>query len=53
MSKDELISDVLQWTPTLGRAIFGRLAKTYLHQLSTATGCSLKDLMGGLDGCEG
>ena len=32
-SKDELISDVLLWTPTHGRACIGRPARTYLHQL--------------------
>ena len=32
-SKDELISDVLLWTPTYGRAKAGRPAWTYIQQL--------------------
>ena len=43
-SKDELISDVLLWTPTYGRAKAGRPARTYIQQLCENTGCSLKDL---------
>ena len=43
-SKDEHISDVLQWTPSHRRASFGRPIRTYLKQLFTDTGCSLKDL---------
>ena len=30
-SRDELISDVLQWTPTYGRAKAGRPARTYIR----------------------
>ena len=41
---DELISDVLLWTPTYGRAKAGRPARTYIQQLSEDTGCSLEDL---------
>ena len=32
-SRDELISDVLLWTPTHGRAKSGRPARTYIQQL--------------------
>ena len=32
-SRDELISDVLLWTPTYGRAKAGRPARTYIQQL--------------------
>ena len=32
-SRDELISDVLLWTPTYCRAKTGRLARTYIQQL--------------------
>ena len=39
-NKDELISDVLQWTPTHERASFGRPARTYSHQLCSGTGCT-------------
>ena len=43
-SRDELISDVLQWTPTYGRAKAGRPARTYIQQLCEDTGCSSEDL---------
>ena len=43
-SRDELISDVLRWTPTYGRAKAGRPARTYIQQLCEDTGCGLKDL---------
>ena len=43
-SRDELISDVLLWTPTYGRAKAGRPARTYLQQLSEDTGCCPEDL---------
>ena len=40
-SRDELISDVLLWTPTYGRAKAGR---PYIQQLYEDTGCSPEDL---------
>ena len=43
-SRDELISDVLQWTPTYGRAKAGGPARTYIHQLCEDTGYSPEDL---------
>ena len=43
-TKDELISDVLLWTPTYGRAKAGRPARTYIWQLCQDTGCSPEDL---------
>ena len=43
-SRDELISDVLLWTPTYGRAKAGRPAQTYIQQLCEDTGCSPEDL---------
>ena len=43
-SSDELISDVLQWTPTYGRANAGRPARTYIQQLCEDMGCSPEDL---------
>ena len=43
-SKDELISDVLLWTPTYGRAKAGRPAWTYIQQLCEDTGCNPEDL---------
>ena len=42
--RDELISDVLLWTPTYGRAKAGRSARTYIQQLCEDTGCSPEDL---------
>ena len=43
-SRDELISDVLLWTPSHGRAKAGRPARTYIQQLCEDTGCSPEDL---------
>ena len=43
-SRDELISDLLLWTPTHGRAKAGRPARTYIQQLCEDTGCSPEDL---------
>ena len=43
-SRDELISDVLLWTPTQGRAKAGRPARTYIQQLCEDTGCCPEDL---------
>ena len=43
-SRDELISDVLLWTPIYGRAKAWGPARTYIHQLCEDTGCSSEDL---------
>ena len=43
-SRDELIRDVLLWTPTHGRAKAGRPARTYVQQLCEDTGCCPEDL---------
>ena len=43
-SRDELISDVLLWTPTYGRAKAGQPARTYIQQLCEDMGCSPEDL---------
>ena len=43
-SKDELISDVLLWTPTYGQAKAGRPARTYIQQLCVDTVCNPEDL---------
>ena len=43
-SMKELISDVILWTPTYGRAKAGRPARTYIQQLCEDTGCSPEDL---------
>ena len=38
-NRNELISDVLLWTPTYGRAKAGRPSRTYIQQLCEDTGC--------------
>ena len=43
-SRNELISDVLLWTPTYGRAKAGWPARTYIQQLCEDTRCSPEDL---------
>ena len=42
-SRDELINDVLLWTPSYGQAKAGRPAQTYIQQLCEDTGCSPED----------
>ena len=44
ISRDELIRDVILWTPTYGSSKAGRPARTYIHNLSEDTGCSPEDL---------
>ena len=44
-SRDELISDVLLWTPTYGRTKAGRPARTYIQQLCEDTGCNPEEVM--------
>ena len=48
-SRDELISDVLLWTPTHCRAKAGRPARTYIQQLCEDTGCCPEDLPGAMN----
>ena len=43
-SRDDLISDVLLWTSTHGRAKAGRPARTYIQQLCEDTGCCPENL---------
>ena len=43
-SRDELMSDVLLWTPTYGWAKAEQTARTYIQQLCEDTGCSPEDL---------
>ena len=43
-SRGDLISDVLVWPPTYGRAKAGRRARTYIEQLCEDRGCSPEDL---------
>ena len=48
-SKDKYINDVLQWTPSYGRARLGWPAGTYQQQLCTDPGYSKKDITGAID----
>ena len=48
-SRDKLISDVLLWTLTYGRAKTERPARTYIQQQCEDTGCSLEDLPGAMN----
>ena len=48
-SRDELISDVLLWTPTYGREKAGQPARTYIQQLCEDTGCSPEDHPGAMN----
>ena len=52
-SKDELISDVLLWTSSHGRARVGRPARTFIQQLCADTECSPEDLLEAVDDREG
>ena len=52
-SWDELISDVLLWTLSHGRAKAGWPARTYIQQLCAKTGCSPEDLLEAVDNREG
>ena len=44
-SKDELMSDVLLWTPAYGQTKAGRPARAYIQQLCEGTECSTEDLL--------
>ena len=52
-SRDELISDVLLWTPSHGRAKAGWSARTYIQQICAGTGCNPEDLSEKMDGRNG
>ena len=52
-SRDELISDVLMWTPSHGQAKAGCPARTYIQQLCADTGCSPEGLSKAMDDKEG
>ena len=43
-NQDELISDILLWTPIYEHTTVGWPARTYLHQLCADTGCILENL---------
>ena len=44
ISKDEIESDVLLWTPAYGQSKAGRPARTFIQQLCDDTGCNPEDL---------
>ena len=48
-SRDELVSDVLLWTPSHGRAKAGWPARTYIQQVCADTGCIPEDLPEAMD----
>ena len=48
-SKDELISDVLLWTPSHERAKARRPSRTYIQQLCADTGCNPEDMPEAMD----
>ena len=48
-SRDEVIRDVLLWTPSHGRAKAGRPARTYIQQLCADTGCNPENLPEAMD----
>ena len=43
-SKDEIVSDVLLWTPAYDQSKAGRPARTFIQQLCDDTGCNPEDL---------
>ena len=51
-SRDKLISDVLLWTPSHGRAKAGWPARTYIKQLYANAGCNPEDLPEAMDNRE-
>ena len=52
-SRNELIGDVLLWTPSHGHAMAGRPARTYIQQLCADMGCSREDLLQAVDDWKG
>ena len=52
-SGNKLLSDILLWTPSHGRAKVGRPARTYIQQLCANTGYSLEDLPGAIETVSG
>ena len=48
-NKDELISDILLWIPSHGRAKVGRPDKTYKQNLCADIACCVEDLPGAVD----
>ena len=53
ISKDELISDILRWTPSHGPVKAGRPAIAIIQQLCADTGCSHEYLPEAMDDRDG
>ena len=53
VSKDELISDVLEWAPAYGETIVGRLERTYILQVCADTGFIWEEQPGAMDDWDG
>ena len=52
-SNDELVNNILLWTPSHGWPQVGQPARTYTQQLYADTGSSLEDLPGVMDNRDG
>ena len=52
-SKNKLISNIIQWIPSHGRAEAGQPAWTYIQQVCANTGYSLENLPGVMDDRDG
>ena len=52
-SRDELISDILPWTPSRVQVKAGWPARTYIQQLCADTGYTFEDLPEAMDDSEG
>ena len=48
-SKDELVSNILLWTPAYGQSKAGRPSRTYIQQVCDDTGCNPEDLPGAMN----
>ena len=53
LEKDELISDILLWTPSHRRAKAGRSARSYIQELCPDSGFNLEGLPGAMDDRDG
>ena len=52
-SRDELINDVLLWTPSHEQAKAGQTARTYIQQLCADMGCNSEDQPEAMDNRKG
>ena len=51
--RTKLLSDILLWTPSHGRAKEGQPVGTYIQKLCADTGYSLEDVLGAMDDRDG